>query len=122
MKKLLMGFLLLGSIIAFTPVAYGQAEQHPKGHGPGQGRELDFTKLKTDLSLTDAQVTSWKALETEYKTKAEELKASTTVKDEDKRVQIKALRDSKEADLKKILSAEQYTKFSSNRPSKGGGR
>lgn len=117
-----MSLLLLGSILAFAPSAFSQSEQQHKGQGgPGGGeREPDYAKLKTDLSLTDDQVTSWKALDTQYKTKFDELKKSTAT-EEEKRTKMKELRTAKEADLKKILSDEQYTKYASNRPQPKGG-
>ena len=117
-----MCLVLLGSVLAFTPV-FSQSEQHHKGQGgPGGGgqREPDYAKLKTELTLTDDQVTSWKALDTQYKAKFEELQKSTAT-EEEKRTKMKELKTAKEADLKKILSDEQYTKYTSNRPQQKGG-
>ena len=116
MKKIFLYFLLLGSLVIVTP-AFSQSEhQH---QGGGGSHEPDYTKLKTDLGLSDDQVTSWKNLEEQYKPKFKELHSNTTLSEEDKRTQMKQLRSSKEADLKKILSDEQYTKFVNNREKKG---
>ncbi len=108
MKKLFIGLVLLGSMMATS--AYSQSDQRSKG--PGGGPEPDYNKLKTELTLTDEQVTSWKNHEAQYKTKFEELRKNTSATEEEKRTQMKALRTSKESDLKNILTEEQYTKYS----------
>jgi len=123
MKKLLMCLMLLGSVLAFAPSAFSQSEQHHKGGHPGGGgqHEPDYAKLKTELTLTDDQVTSWKALDTQYKAKFDELQKSTAT-EEEKRTKMKELRTAKEADLKKILSTDQYTTYTSkHQQPKGGG-
>jgi Spy/CpxP family protein refolding chaperone len=127
MKKLLMACMLLGGVLAFAPSAFSQEHQHGNGQGQhgngngqnGGGREMDYDKLKTDLSLTDAQVSSMKDLDSQYKTKMETLRKDTSLSEEDKKTKMQELRKSKEADLKKILSEEQYQKLTSRGP-KGG--
>jgi protein CpxP len=120
MIKTFLCLLLLGSITIAAP-AFSQSEHlHQGGGGQQNGpREPDYTKLKTDLGLSDDQVTSWKNLEEQYQPKFKALHSNTTLSDEDKRTQMKQLRSSKEADLKKILTSDQYTKFVNDREKKG---
>ncbi len=121
MKKTFLCLVLLGSI-AFVSPAFSQSEHHHQGGGGQQqngSREQDYAKLKTDLGLSDDQVTSWKNLEEQYKTKNKDLRSNTTLSEEDKKAQMKQLRTAKEADLKKILTDEQYNKFVSDREKKG---
>ncbi len=102
--------MLLGSTMAFSPSAHSQTANQPNGQGKGQ-HEMDFAKLKTDLSLTDAQVSSWKSLEEQYKPKFKALKSDSSITEEVKKVKMKELHSAKKADLKKILSEEQFAKF-----------
>ena len=113
-KAVLMFFMLLSSMTVFISNSFSQSEQH-QGGGGGH-REPDYAQLKTDLSLTDAQVTSWQNLHNEYKTKFQEIRNSPDLSDDDKRTKSRALRDAQDADLKKILTDAQYTKYIQNRP------
>jgi hypothetical protein len=120
MKKTFLCLVLLGSIALASP-AFSQSEHHHQGGGSQQNgaREQDYTKLKTDLGLSDEQVTSWKNLEEQYKTKQKDLRSNTALSEVDKKTQMKQLRSDKEMDLKKILTTDQYNKFVSDREKKG---
>ena len=119
MKKLLKSILLVAIVAVATPVFSqnnGQYEKGESGGGKGQGHQPDYDKLKTDLSLTDAQVSSWKSLDQKYKAKKDALRSNTTLNETDKRTQHKQLRDAQDAELKTILSESQYATFQKNRP------
>jgi protein CpxP len=123
MKKVIFCIVLLGSVIAFSSPAFSQSQngnQNGQGNG-GQGREADYVKFKTDLSLTDVQVTSWQNLDEKYKPQMKAIRSNTALSEEDKKTQMKQLHASKETDLKAILSADQYTKLETLRSQQKGG-
>jgi hypothetical protein len=113
-KKIIIVCCLFVAIMT-APALKGfcQSEQH---QGGGGHREPDYAQLKTDLSLTDDQVTSWKNLHEQYKTKFQELGNSSDLSEDDRKAKSRALRDAQDADLKKILTDAQYTKYIQNRP------
>ncbi len=116
MKRIIFIYLILfGSMINFIPDSFAQTETHPPHPGPA-GREPDYTKLKSDYSLSDDQIISWKAVEDKYKAKFKELQANAVQTDDEKRTELKQLLKSKEEELQKILSDDQYARLASNRP------
>jgi protein CpxP len=119
MKKLIFCVVLLGSAIAFSSPAFSQS-QNGQGNG-GQGREADYVKFKTDLGLSDAQVTSWQSLDEKYKPQMQALRSNTSLSEDDKRAQMKQLHAAKDADLKGILTPDQYAKFETLRSQQRGG-
>lgn len=111
--------MLLGSVVAFTPSAFCQNDMH---QGSGGGHEPDYTKLQADLGLTNDQVSSWKSMEAQYKPKFQAIRSNSSLSEEDRKAQMKQLRSAKEADLKKILSADQFSKYESTRHQGHGGK
>ena len=122
MKKVIFGIALLGSVLTFSPAAFSQTPNGTNQNGQGGAREPEYEKLKTDLGLSDDQVTSWKNLEETYKPKMKAIRSNTALSEEDKKTQMKQLHESKQADLKKILTPDQYTKFEEIRRQDKGGK
>ncbi len=80
-------------------------------HGNKRQHTKDYSKLKTDLSLTDDQVNAWKNLDAQYKTKFQELRANTALSEDQKKKQSKELREAKGKELKKILTNDQLKQY-----------
>ena len=68
-------------------------------------------KVKDDLKLTDAQVSSWNALDAEYKEKMNATMQSTSLDKEAQKAKMIELRKEKHAKFLELLSAEQQTKY-----------
>ena len=135
MKRLnIVAALLLGSAIASTPLAFGQekkeeakkdapaagaAEQprRPRADGAGglgrggQNAQERFAKLAEELKLSDEQKTKFQAIQTELAKKQRELRADTSVAQEDRRTKMRAIREEGDKKFKELLSAEQFEKF-----------
>ena len=112
-KKRMFCIALLGSACMLITSVMAQSGENQKTITQKERHEKDFSKLKTDLSLSDDQVIAWKHLDEQYKPKMQELKTNTSLTEEEKKSQMIQLRTTKSAELKKILSESQYTKLKS---------
>jgi hypothetical protein len=116
MKTIFVSILLLGSMIFFNTDGYSQSSARSNHKGPEKGEfQHDYAKLKTDLGLSDAQVDTLKSFDAAFKRKMETIRKDATLKEEDKKVKMKVLREEKRANMKKVLTEEQYKKFISQR-------
>lgn len=113
LKRLILGLALLGSTSIFVTSVNAQVSENQKTATQKSAHKKDYTKLKTELGLTDNQVSAWKNLDEQYQPKIQELKANTALTEDAKKAQMKELRTAKKSELKKILSEEQYTKLKS---------
>ena len=68
-------------------------------------------KVKDEIKLTDAQVSSWNALDAEYKAKVDATMQSTSLDKDAQKAKMIELRKEKHAKFLELLSAEQQTKY-----------
>lgn len=116
MKRLLTIFTAVAIAASMTSMAVAQDAGPKKGkggeHGPGPkpgGRmRMMQQELLAKLNLTPAQKQKIEALN---KQMMEKMKGERNAKPEDRREKMKALQDWHRAELKKILTAEQFAKF-----------
>lgn len=83
-----------------------------------KGDRPNPAKMKAELGLTDAQVSKMKANQTEFKAKADAIKADSKLSNEQKKEQFKALAEQRKKSMKSILTAEQLEKMKSGRKGK----
>ena len=86
--------------------AYKKDQAMMKKEQREKARAEHYEKLKTDLSLTDDQLTKVKDTNERFAAKRRELKKSKTEKSE-----LKKLKAEHEASIKTILSEEQFAKW-----------
>lgn len=106
MKKysMVLGLMMLSSII------FAQGHSVPKKQMTKQA-----DKMRTELSLDDVQYKSIKSINSEYEGQYFKLRQDSAMTREEKQEQMKTLRLEKNEAFKKVLSAEQYAKWESNR-------
>ncbi|AHM62180.1 hypothetical protein D770_19655 [Flammeovirgaceae bacterium 311] len=97
-----------------------KTERHDrKGHKRGAHLKEDVKAYEAQLNLTPAQVTQWEALNEASKQKKMALRETgSELSKEDKRSQMKAMHQEKQAELKKILSEEQFAQYKEIRKAK----
>ena len=93
-----------------------------------QAMEARLAKMKTDLSLTDTQADSVKAIWAEYNGKIRAVfmdPANQGMSREDRMAKMQPLRDEENARLQSALGSDLYKKYQdwmqANRPQRGGG-
>ena len=85
--------------------------QIKQGPGPdGRMRQRNEQMLK-DLNLTDTQKEQFKKNNEEMRAKMDALRSNTSLGDEDRRIQMKALRDEQKTKMDALLTPEQKIKF-----------
>ena len=121
MKKIIVAVLLVVGITAFA--------QEKKGRPAGREKltseqKVDFQvkKMTTDLNLNEKQVKDVRALVAKQVDKREakkaEMKNLQTKKSEERRAQMKIEQAVVSAEMKEILTAEQFAKWEKNREEK----
>ena len=103
MKKLLVMFCLLA---VSTVAVHAQPPQ-----GGGRMNDVMKQKLKDDLKLTDIQIDSVMAIQTEMQMKNRQLRQDDKMNDDQKKVIMDANTAVRKARLKNNLSEEQLTKL-----------
>ena len=103
MKKSFM--LVVVMMISTIIFAQHKANDHKKQDG-GQA-----DKLKTELSLTDAQYASIKGIDKKYADKHAAIKKDSTLTKEKKFGQLKSLKDDKDKEVSAVLTPEQTAKW-----------
>ena len=86
-------------------------EHYRKGHKQGGNWERRMKAYESQLGLSASQVTQWQALHEAKKAEMKLLKTNTALSQEEKKAQMKALHQQQNAELQKILTAEQFAKF-----------
>ena len=122
MKK----FLVVGCLLMFAFMASAQGGQGFGGQmTPEQRAEFAarrYERMKTELKLTDKQLADIKKVEEEFTPKQMELFEKYRDDREKMREEMTKLSDARNAKVKPLISAEQYTKYVEfNRPRQGGG-
>lgn len=94
--------------------------------GGGQGRmnpEQRYERMKSELSLTDKQLADIKKIDEEYTPKTRELFEKYSNDREKMTAEMTKLNEERNAKVKPLLSADQYTKYvEMNNRMRGGGR
>ncbi len=109
MKKL---FLIAIAAIAFTTASQAQTDSsfHNKMKGE-HGANMQRKNMWNDLNLTQDQKDQMKKLHDDNKAKMDALKNNTTLSADDKKAQMKTLRDEQRKNMESVLTDEQKTKM-----------
>ncbi len=108
MKKLVLSFALVGLGTFAMAQQTQKKEITPEQKAMFEQRKAErFDKMKTDLKLSDAQVSQIKNLQEKNKAQREKMMAERKVQMQEH----KAKREQMQADMKKILTPEQYAKW-----------
>lgn len=111
LAALVAGSLFAGSALQAQDSTNAPAgEKHPGGPG-GMHRPPSADMIAKDLGLTDDQKAKVKALLEDTQSKMKALHDDTSVSKEDKKTKFKEIRDGNQAQMKEILTAEQYDKW-----------
>lgn len=114
MKKLFLAALLVVGLTAFAQEREGRKAGREK-LTTEQKVDFQVKKLTKDLNLNDKQAKEVRALVTKEVEKREakraEIKEIKAKKREDMKAKIQAEQEAVSADMKKILTPEQYTKW-----------
>lgn len=93
-----------------------------------QRQEAMLAKMKTDLSLTQVQADSMKAISTEFNQKMRDIfmdPANQGMSREDRMAKMQPLRDAQNARIQAVLGPDLFKKYQdwmqANRPQRGGG-
>ena len=116
MKKLALSLAFV-AIGTFAMAQQTQAKKFDQKQD-GERYEAKLKEMKSELGLSDTQVTQLRALHEKRKV---ELSASREENKEErakKMEEMKAKKDQHEAEMKKILTPEQYQKWEANREAK----
>lgn len=125
-KTLAIATLVAGSLFAGSLALQAQdtPQNPPAGASPGAHARPNAEQIAKDLGLTDDQKAKVKAAMEEQQAAMKALHENTTLSKEDKRTQMKALRESFLAKMKEILTPEQLEKWQKamqhNHPAGGG--
>ncbi len=91
-----------------------------RGEGRGQKMKENFEEIKQDLNLSADQSAKMKTLNGELKTNMQKIRDNTSLTQEQKKEQVKALMSSHKTSVDAILTAEQKSKLDAIRKEKGG--
>jgi hypothetical protein len=86
---------------------------------PQEAATRQTEKMKTELALNDTQYASVKSINEDFANKQKTLRDNTALSREDKMKQMKTLSTEKDEALKKVLTAEQNTKWEAHRAKQG---
>ncbi|HMQ46604.1 MAG TPA: hypothetical protein PKA00_03610 [Saprospiraceae bacterium] len=76
-----------------------------------QESKAEYKAMKAELGLTGAQVKDLKGINENYKAQMQAVKADASLSDQAKREQLAEIRKSKEAEVKGMMSEEQYNAY-----------
>lgn len=117
MKKLsLIAVIALGALFAFSPImraAEAQQGQRQRGARPDR-----LAQMKEQLKLTDTQVEKLKPVMEKLTAKMKEMRDGN-LSQEDRRAKMKTLMEENQAEIKKILTSEQWEKWQELRKQRG---
>lgn len=112
MKKLLL-VAVIGIFVITTAAA--QDTQQPQPPADKKDMKMDMAawdkKVKDELKLTPDQVTKYDAVNKEFGTKIEALKADATLTDDARKERKIALKKERETRLNEFFTPEQQTKY-----------
>jgi Spy/CpxP family protein refolding chaperone len=126
-KTMLIAALIAGALLACNSALLAQnSTNNPPAGGMRGGRGgPTIEQLTTNLSLTADQIPKVKAVLDGQRQKMTDLRADTSLSQEDRRTQMQAIRADVMAQMKDILTPDQFTKYQTltqrNRRPAGGG-
>jgi Spy/CpxP family protein refolding chaperone len=106
---LLCGVGILASFSIQPLVA--QDEETPDKKPRPEMKGPDWKKLQPELGLTNEQVAELETLSTDHKAKAQKVRADASLTPDQKREQMKKLREEGKAEVGTVLTAEQRQKM-----------
>jgi len=112
MKKL----ILLGFIVALSIATFAQSKEREK-RTPEERAARQTEKMTKELSLTPSQATKVKAILVHRNSQRDSIRAAKSGERRD----FKAAKDKTDADLKAILTPDQYTKMQAMKKDHGHG-
>jgi Spy/CpxP family protein refolding chaperone len=108
----LVAGLALGGMLLCSTVATAQdAKEGKKGGRRGASVEQQLDRLSTELQLTDAQKPKVKAVLEDTAKKRQELRADTSVPQEQRREKMMTMMQEQSKQIKAILTPEQQEKY-----------
>jgi Spy/CpxP family protein refolding chaperone len=105
MKKVLLAVMVMVGTVALAQKNHGD-------HKRGLTNSAD--RMKQDLSLSDDQYTKVKGINEKYASSYSAVRQDTSLTRGRAASKLNKLKTDREAELKKVLSAEQWTKWTSN--------
>ena len=112
MKNLFL--LILGATFSLgTLWAQSSGPGEPPHKKQDQAQKLE--QMKTELNLTEDQVEQLKAMHEKYKPQRQKIRYNEAMTQDEKKEAMKELNQAKQADLKQILTEQQYIKFTQMR-------
>lgn len=118
-----LAFILTGSLFLASGVVYAQGSPRGGGQPPSSPSASEIVgRMKQELNLTDEQITQVTTIIQEEITQMQSLMKSGNP--ESNREKMGSLRQQTETKLASVLTAEQLTKWKSNKPQgpRGGNR
>jgi periplasmic protein CpxP/Spy len=110
MKKLiLIAVITLGALVTSGPVAQAADADAPAQKGKGRADRLAL--MKTELNLTDAQVTALKPIMEKNATEMQKIRQNSDLSREERAAKSKTLSEAFAKEIKPILTSEQFTKW-----------
>jgi periplasmic protein CpxP/Spy len=123
MKKLFFACSLLVATIMYAPSIMAQSTPAPAAAPggprqqltPDQRAEKQTEQMQKNLGLSDDQFTKVKQINLNFQTQIDKLRSNGSSNNDPQQMhtQMKALRDQRDADLKGVLTTDQYTKMQS---------
>jgi periplasmic protein CpxP/Spy len=111
--------LLVGFVIAFFAQTFGQStttESTQPTTEKQRGRGKDKMKAQAqaaakELNLSDEQKAKMRSIANSYQGKLKAIKTDNALSKEDKKTKMKEIMSAQDAEVKGVLSADQYTKW-----------
>jgi Spy/CpxP family protein refolding chaperone len=114
MKRIIYSAMLaLFCQLAFFQTVFSQTNvNNPKNHTPEQKADMHVKKMTQDLNLTSDQVPKVKSIMVDKIQKMDALRTKYANSTDKKAMhqEMKTIRDQKEAELKAVLTPDQYAK------------
>lgn len=110
-KFSLVAALALGSLLACTTIASAQEAPKESKKGGRFSPEARLQQLTEQLNLTDAQKPKVKAVLEDTSKKMQEVRADTSLSQEQRREKMRPIIEDQNKKMKEILTPEQYEKY-----------
>jgi len=116
MKKLLLFSIIVSGFSIAASAQTDRKFDSTKRRPPMEGRmREDNQQMIKDLNLTQAQQDQFKKNNEELRTKMQTLRDNTALTQDEKRSQMKAIRDEQKTKMDALLTADQKTKWEASR-------
>jgi len=110
-KIFTLAAVVAGSLLAGMALQAQSSTNAPAAGGPPGIRRPNAEQIAKDLGLSDDQKAKVRAALEEQQKKMKDLRADTSLSQEDKRAKVKELRQSFVEKMKEILTADQFEKW-----------